>query len=106
MSEVTVQAMVQAAEDVEVLAPVHPQWESILTPEALTFIAALHREFNPHREELLARREARKQRLDAEKLPSFLPETQAVRDADWIVASIPNDLLDHHVEITGPIDRK
>src|SRR5437879_848093 len=106
MSEVTVQAMVQAAQDVEVLAPVHPQWESILTPEALAFIAALHREFNPRRVELLARREARKQRLDAGELPSFLPETQAVRDADWVVAPIPDDLLDRRVEITGPVDRK
>src|SRR5258708_28252378 len=102
MSEV----MVQAAEDVEILAPVHPQWESILTPEALAFVAALHREFNPRREELLARREARKQRLDAGELPVFLPETQAVRDTEWVVAPIPEDLLDRRVEITGPVDRK
>jgi malate synthase len=98
--------MVQAAEDVEILAPVLPQWESILTPEALAFVAALHREFNPRREELLARREARKQRLDGGELPAFLPETQAVRDADWVVASIPDDLVDRRVEITGPVDRK
>ncbi len=68
MSEVTVQAMVQAAEDIEVLAPVHPQWESILTPEALAFVATLHREFNPRRVELLGSREARKQRLDTRRL--------------------------------------
>src|SRR5260221_9391908 len=102
MSEV----MVQAAEDVEILAPVHPQGESILTPEALAFLAALHRQFNPRREELLARREARKLRLDAGELPDFLPETRLVRDADWVVAPIPDDLLDRRVEITGPVDRK
>src|SRR5258708_9739375 len=102
MSEV----MVQAAEDVEILAPVHPQWESILTPEALAFLAALHRQFNPRREELLARREARKQRLDAGEIPHFLPETRLVRDGQWTVAPITADLLDRRVEITGPVDRK
>ncbi len=98
--------MVQAAEDVEILAPVHPQGESILTPEALAFLAALHRQFNPRREELLARREARKLRLDAGELPDFLPETRLVRDGQWTVAPIPADLFDRRVEITGPVDRK
>jgi hypothetical protein len=67
------ETLMQTAEDIEVLAPVRPEWESILTPEALAFVAALHREFNPRREELLAKREARKQHLDAGKLPDFLP---------------------------------
>src|SRR5260221_8093395 len=102
MSEV----MVQAAEDVEILAPVHPQGESILTPEALAFWPALVRSLNPRREELLARREARKLRLDAGELPDFLPETRLVREGQWTVAPIPADLRDRRVEITGPVDRK
>ncbi len=106
MNEATVQVMAQAASDVEILAPVLSEWESILTPEALAFVAALHRQFNPRREELLALREARKRRIDGGELPGFLPETQAVRDADWVVAPIPEDLLDRRVEITGPVDRK
>src|SRR4051794_34399482 len=102
MSEVAV----QNADDVEILAPVTPEWESILTPEALAFVAALHREFNPRREELLARREARKGRLDAGELPDFLSETKDIREAEWTVAPIPDDLRDRRVEITGPVDRK
>ena len=66
----------------------------------------LHREFNPHRQELLARREARKQRLDAGEFPDFLPETKEIRDGAWTVAPIPADLQDRRVEITGPVDRK
>ena len=78
----------------------------ILSPEAIRFVESLHREFNPRREELLALREERKKRLDAGELPSFLAETKDIRDSDWTVAPIPNDLLDRRVEITGPVDRK
>jgi malate synthase len=82
------------------------EWSEILTPEALAFVAGLHREFNPRRVELLARREARKLRIDAGELPDFLPETKAIRDSEWTVAPIPKDLQDRRVEITGPVDRK
>src|SRR5438876_5672772 len=99
-------AVQQAAPGVEIRGEVRGEYERVLTPEAIRFVAMLQREFNSRREELLARREARKQRLDAGELPRFLPETQAVRDADWVVASIPDDLLDRRVEITGPVDRK
>ncbi|GIS06482.1 MAG: hypothetical protein CM15mP109_12380 [Candidatus Dadabacteria bacterium] len=36
----------------------------------------------------------------------FLEETKFIKRSDWKVASIPNDLLDRQVEITGPVDRK
>jgi malate synthase len=83
-----------------------PEWSEILTPEALAFVAGMHREFNPRRVELLARREARKLRIDAGELPDFLPETKEIRDSEWTVAPIPKDLQDRRVEITGPVDRK
>jgi malate synthase len=82
------------------------EWAEILSPEALEFVAGLQREFNPRRKELLARREARKLRIDAGERPDFLAETQAIRDAEWTVAPIPQDLQDRRVEITGPVDRK
>ena len=95
-----------AASDIEIVAPHHPATESILTPEALAFVAMLHREFNPRREELLERREERKVALDSGELPDFLRGTKDIRDADWRVAPIPADLRDRRVEITGPVDRK
>jgi malate synthase len=91
---------------IDVKSEVRPEWEPILSDEALEFVALLHREFNGRREELLAAREARKLRLDAGELPDFLPETRAIREGDWTVAPIPPDLLDRRVEITGPVDRK
>jgi malate synthase len=83
-----------------------PEWDAILTDEALAFVAMLQREFNPRREELLEHREVVKRELDGGKLPDFLPETKAVRESDWTVAPIPRDLTDRRVEITGPVDRK
>ena len=92
--------------DIDVRAEVRPEWDEILSDEALAFVAMLHTEFNGRREELLARREERKQRIDAGEMPDFLPETRDIRESEWTVAPIPRDLLDRRVEITGPVDRK
>jgi malate synthase len=87
-------------------APDHPDAPRILTPEALDFVADLCARFEPERERLLAAREARQQRINAGELPGFLPETAAIRAAEWKVGPIPPDLWDRRVEITGPVDRK
>jgi malate synthase len=85
---------------------VRPGFESILTREALEFVAELARKFGPRVKDLLARREARQKEIDAGRLPDFLPETRAIREHEWHVTSIPADLQDRRVEITGPTDRK
>ena len=79
---------------------------AILTPEALTFLASLHREFNPRRQELLAKRAERQAAFDAGAKPNFLAETASIRESDWCVAETPADLQQRWVEITGPVDRK
>src|SRR5690349_579969 len=78
----------------------------ILTPEASQFLHKIAREFQPRREMLLASRRMRQQRIDAGELPDFLPETATIREREWRVAPIPQDLMDRRVEITGPVDRK
>ena len=97
---------VVAVTEIDVRGEVRPEWDAVLSDEALGFVALLHKEFNARRLELLALREARKQRLDAGELPDFLPETREIRESDWSVAPIPHDLRDRRVEITGPVDRK
>ncbi len=82
------------------------RYDEILTPEALAFVADLHRGFDEQRKRLLKLREERQKRFDAGELPDFLAETAHVREGDWKVAPIPADLLDRRVEITGPVDRK
>lgn len=91
---------------VKINAIYNPIYAEILTAEALAFIAKLHRTFNKRRLELLEMRKERQQRLDAGEMPCFLKETIQIRESDWVVAPIPDDLQDRRVEITGPVDRK
>ncbi|HEX8231952.1 MAG TPA: malate synthase A [Caulobacteraceae bacterium] len=93
-------------EPVQVTGPAVARQDEILTPEALQFLADLHRRFDPRRRELLQRRSHRQSRFDAGELPDFRPDTRHIREADWRVAPIPSDLQDRRVEITGPVDRK
>ncbi|HVV73231.1 MAG TPA: hypothetical protein VHI52_17290, partial [Verrucomicrobiae bacterium] len=101
-----VRTTVPFAQGVNVLGPTHGRQAEILSPEALAFLAALHREFNPRRQELLRRRAVRQERVDAGEMPGFPEETRAVREGSWQVLPVPEDLQDRRVEITGPVDRK
>ncbi len=92
---------------VSVLRPIPPGADTILSHDALAFVATLERAFRERRAALLQRRAERQAELDAGVLPDFLPETAEVRAAAWSVAPIPADLQDRRVEITGPSgDRK
>lgn len=91
---------------IQILGPIQPGYDRILTPEALAFVAELNRRFNQRRLDLLQRRQARQRAIDQGDLPDFLKETQQIRDGDWTIAPVPADLQDRRVEITGPVDRK
>jgi malate synthase len=96
----------QLPSGVSVSAPISAGFAQILTPEALAFVAKLHRAFEQRRQDLLARRAARQKGFDAGTMPDFLPETAKVRGSEWTIAPQPADMLDRRVEITGPTDRK
>jgi len=93
-------------QEVQITHPVTPAQAEILTEEAVGFLTRLARNFEDRRRYLLERRRARQHEIDAGRMPDFLPQTAAVREAEWTVAPIPHDLLDRRVEITGPVDRK
>ena len=82
------------------------EYASVLTPEALDFVAGLARAFGAKREQLLVRRVQRQAQIDRGIKPEFLPETRAVREADWTIAPTPAEIADRRVEITGPAERK
>ena len=92
--------------DMATLATRNEVETQILTPEACRFLTKLAREFESRRRELLQRRQMRQMKIDDGVMPDFLPETSDIRESDWMVAPIPQDLLDRRVEITGPVDRK
>ncbi|HSU86894.1 MAG TPA: hypothetical protein VLI42_09205, partial [Chthoniobacterales bacterium] len=91
---------------IEVRGKITPTFAEILTPGALAFVAKLQRNFNRRRLECLQRRQERQAMLDRGGTLDFLSETKEIRESDWTCASIPPDLRDRRVEITGPTDRK
>ena len=90
----------------QITAPIKPEWEAILSTEALEFVAKLHRAFEARRQELLKARIERQARIDAGEMPDFLPETKHIREGDWKVAPVPAALQCRRVEITGPVEAK
>ena len=96
----------RSVKSMEFIAPATGRHAEILTPEAVAFVVGLQRTFNEQRRELLEARGTRQKRLDAGERPDFLKETKHIRESEWSVAPLPQDLLDRRVEITGPVDRK
>ena len=77
---------------------------SILTNDAIKFLTTLEREFGPKRKQLLEQRKIRQKEINQGIFPDF-PNSH-IRNTEWTVAKIPDDLQDRKVEITGPTERK
>ncbi len=86
--------------------PLRPGYERILTPGAITFVADIARQFSARVDQLFGLRKQAQLGYDAGERPDFLKETRDIREAEWRVASLPPDLVDRRVEITGPVDSK
>lgn len=96
----------QTTAHIRITGEQNEQTAQILTPEALQFLVALQKKFNSRRLELVAARQEQQKRLDAGEQLHFLDETKDIREGDWTIAPLPEDLQDRRVEITGPVDRK
>ncbi|WP_257347989.1 malate synthase A [Pseudalkalibacillus decolorationis] len=94
-------------QDVKLVGSLSSEHQKVLTPDAMKFLRELHVQFNEKRRQLLQNRISRQERIDQGELPDFLPETASIREGNWTVDPVPQDLLDRRVEITGPAsDRK
>ncbi|KNC13033.1 malate synthase [Klebsiella sp. RIT-PI-d] len=82
------------------------QDKQILTPEAVEFLTELVARFAPERNQLLAARLQQQQAIDNGNKPDFISETTSIRNSEWRIRGIPDDLQDRRVEITGPVERK
>lgn len=93
---------------VQILSKVAPEAQAqILTDDALTFLAALHRTFEPTRQRLLVARDVAQRRFDSGVPLDFPPETAYIRaEPSWHCAPPAPGLEDRRIEITGPTDRK
>lgn len=90
----------------EITGNATPHSAEILTAEAASLLAALHREFDARRRDLLERRVERQGDFDRGVLPDFLAGTRSIREGDWKVDPVPAALADRRVEITGPVDAR
>jgi malate synthase len=91
-------------DNINIFGEITEEFSEILTPEALRFLAQLHRHFESARQRLLEKRSERYIRLDQGEKPDFLAETQHIRESEWIIQPVPNALQCRRVEITGPVD--
>jgi malate synthase len=95
-----------SAAEIELRGTMDQGFDEVLTPDAVEFVAELQRRFGGKRQKLLEARAERRQRLNAGQMLDFLPQTRDVREGDWRVEPVPDDLSQRWVEITGPTDRK
>src|SRR5258706_15870381 len=86
------------AEGIEVRGPMRPNYDEILAPEALAFVAMLTREFRPRIQEALEKRAQRQGHFAARGSPPFYD----LHPGNWTVAPIPPDLIKRTVENTRP----
>ena len=92
--------------ELTISSPNAEAFEEILTPDALAFVGDLVREFSPRLDSLLHKRILVHETLRNGSLPNFPVETREIRNSEWKVGSIPSELRQRRVEITGPVDRK
>ncbi len=78
------------------------RYSEIVTDEALQFLQEIHERFNNKRLELIDERKKRQKTIDIGGKLDFLEETKKIRDNNWKIKNIPQDLLKRQVEITGP----
>ena len=87
---------------IDISGEILSRYSEILSDEALQFILDIHKHFDSKRLELLNERKKRQKLIDDGDKLDFLDETKKIRDANWKIKNIPNDLLKRQVEITGP----
>ena len=78
----------------------------IFTSEANTFVELLSKKFESSRLNLLKKRSEKQEEINNNKFPTFLKETENIRNGKWKISKIPDDLQKRTVEITGPPNRK
>ncbi|MGJ9385683.1 malate synthase A [Salipaludibacillus sp. CF4.18] len=78
----------------------------LFNEKASDFLLKLHVKFEEDRKQILKERIDRQEEIDGGLLPHYLADTKYVRDNEWKIASIPADIEDRRVEITGPTSQR
>ena len=76
--------------------------KTIFTEDAIIFAKLLLEKFSDKRLELLKLRDDNHKKFDRGEIPNFLENTQSIRNSNWKISDIPNNLQKRTIEITGP----
>jgi len=82
-----------------------PEYQNILTNEALDFLEKICNKFEDTRQQILENRKRIQDSISSGNRLSF-PENKEIREKEWTVTPPPDDVANRNVEITGPVDRK
>ena len=82
-----------------------PEYQNILTNEALDFLEKICNKFEDTRQQILENRIRIQDSISSGNRLSF-PENKEIREKEWTVTPPPDDVANRNVEITGPVDRK
>ena len=82
-----------------------PEYQNILTNEALDFLEKICNKFEESRQQILENRKRIQDSISSGNRLSF-PENKEIREKEWTVTPPPDDVANRNVEITGPVDRK
>ena len=88
--------------NIKISGKILPRYNEIISEKALKFVQEIHERFDKTRLDLLNERQKRQKNIDQGGKLDFLDETKKIRDGNWKIKNIPNDLLKRQVEITGP----
>ena len=86
--------------------PTTESQEIVLNKNTVSFLVKLFDKFQHRIDKLLLKRDAVQEKLNHGHSLTFLEETKNIREGNWTVNNIPEDIAKRHVEITGPVDRK
>ena len=90
------------SKSIKISGKILARYNEIISDKALQFVRKIHEKFNSKRLELLSERKKRQKDIDSGSKLDFPSETKKIRDSDWKIKNIPDDLLKRQVEITGP----
>ncbi|RIJ76108.1 malate synthase A [Nakamurella silvestris] len=92
---------------IRIRGEMHPEFDQILTPPALHFLAALETAFAERRADLLADRRARARRITEGEPLALRSDTAHLRAlGTWQIAAVAPGLERRRCEITGPPTRR
>lgn len=98
--------IMQSTTMLKLLTDLDSRFEQILSKEALDFIEDLHHKFSYKIELAIINRQLNKKKINSGLDPKFSTNMSVVRDWNWKISEIPDEIKQRRVEITGPVDRK